>query len=49
MEEKNELTVVSVRLVKAFPNMKSRRHNDILEELKNALEDRVKRQINEKH
>lgn len=42
-------TRVSVRLVKAFPNMKSRRHNDILEELKNALEDRVKHQRNEKH
>ena len=34
---------VSERLLKAFPKMESRRHRDILNELKEKLEDKVKR------
>lgn len=36
-------TRVSERMVKAFPKMESRRHKDILEELKKNLEERMKK------
>lgn len=36
-------TRVSVRLLKAFPKMESRKHRDILAELRRALEERLKK------